>query len=292
MHLLGILLLFPWSLVFLAVTACCPMHARAQWGARSCGPVGPAEPVQGGGYQWVPFAGDPDQFDLFHNGRHVGSYHRDGRFLWYHGAGQWSPGQCPVALPAEAQAAVGQNFGVDLPRIDRKAPLTYRGNPVSQARALELIGGGEIPDNTGKRRLTVIGPDADRAPVLAALRGPLAPLVAEYVVSDYPPEHWAVAKAGFVRDGKPTIYLQEPDGRTVFRLNDATGFREALEAVRKPGPYDPSRDPDPSKPVVPLADAANLPTLLAVGGVGLVVAALVGLLLAAAHKPPESEDHS
>ncbi len=293
MHLLTILLLFPWSLV-VGLILSCPMHGRAQWGARQCGPVGlPDAAAVQGGYQWVRPAQWPDQWDLMHNGRHVGSWRiGNGDFLYWDGPGRWREGVCPVDPPpgVETAPSIGQNFGVDLPRLDRSAAPTFRGKPISQARALELIGGVELPDYSGKRRLTVIGSDADRRPVMDALRGPLAPLVAEYVVADYPPEHWAVAKAGFVTTGKPTIYLQEPNGSVVFRRDDATGIKAALEAVRKPGPYDPNKDPDPLKPS-PLLAADNLPLTAAVGVLGLLVlAAVVGSLFAAAHSA-ESEDH-
>ena len=81
------------------------------------------------------------------------------------------------------------------------------------------------------------------------LAGPLHDLAGDYVVQDYAPDHWAVAKPGFVTTGHPTIYVQEPDGRVLFRQDDLTGLHLNLEAVRKPSPdYKPDRDPDYRQP--------------------------------------------
>jgi hypothetical protein len=133
--------------------------------------------------------------------------------------------------------AVVVNFGVDEHRLNRRGPQT---------------GADALPDPT-RRRLTIIGSDADRQRANTELAGPLHPLAADYVVRDYPPDHWAVTHPGFVTSGSPTIYGQEPDGRVLFRQDDLSDLRRNLETVRKPSPdYQPDRDPDFRKtPVLP-----------------------------------------
>jgi hypothetical protein len=111
-----------------------------------------------------------------------------------------------------------------------------------------------LADDSGKLRLTVIGPEGDRRQVLDDLKGPLSDLAGQCLVQDYPPEHWAVAQAGFYTAGKPTIYVQAPDGTVLHRQDDYAdgpeGLRQAFQRVRKPDPnYRPDRDRDLRRPI-------------------------------------------
>jgi len=142
-----------------------------------------------------------------------------------------------------------ENFGI---QSDRLAPpagqaewLTVNGRPINQQQARALITTtASLPDHRQRRRLTVIGPAAARAPVLARLRGDLAALAADFVVKEYDPSDWAVARVGFKTDGQPTIYAQEPDGRVLFRLDGPEDLERNLQALRRPRPdYRPDADP-------------------------------------------------
>jgi uncharacterized protein (TIGR03000 family) len=142
------------------------------------------------------------------------------------------------------------NYGVDVERL-RKSMRPGQGDATGEEQR-PVPGDDKLPA-PNRRRLTVIGSDAERKQAREELAGPLRGAAAHYVVQDYAPEHWAVAKAGFVTTGHPTIYGQEPDGRVLFRQDDLSGLQRNLEAVRKPSPdYQPDRDPDHRKtPALP-----------------------------------------
>lgn len=127
-----------------------------------------------------------------------------------------------------------------------------------------LLGGGTasgLPDDSGLLRLTVIGPDADRARVVADIESnaALADLRASVLVTNYAPDSWAVAGLGFKTDGKPTIYIQNPGGTVIHRQDDYDGPERLAGAIRKAKAYDPSKDKDLRKddPVKPAPDPAQ-----------------------------------
>lgn len=162
-------------------------------------------------------------------------------------------------------ASDGYNFGVEFDKIDKSPKYTRNGKEVTKRQAIEAV--GKVNDDTGKLRLTVIGPDADRKAVLADIAK--APWRDSVLVQDYPPDHWTM-RVGFVTTGKPTIYVQTADGKVKHRQDDyAGGIDRLTEAVRKADPnYKPDADPDLTKnPLIP----ANLPKWLpwAAGAVGL-----------------------
>ena len=141
------------------------------------------------------------------------------------------------------------NFGVYMPK-DRpqQEVVTLNGKTISKDQAKQLMENG-LKDDSGKPHLTIIGPDEDRKKVLADLRGPLADLVKEYLVQDYPASHWTVKQVGFKTDGKPTIYVQDATGKVLHRQDDYAdgkeGLNKVLTEIRKPDPnYNPTKDPD------------------------------------------------
>lgn len=137
----------------------------------------------------------------------------------------------------EADKLVAPSGGQDL--------ITLNGLPITAAQAQALVAGpGQLPNYAGQRRLTIIGTAGDRAAVLERLRSDLAFLVADWVVKDYAPDDWAVARVGFRTEGRPTIYAQEPDGQVLFRLDGAADLEHNLRALRRPRPdYRPELDP-------------------------------------------------
>ena len=157
-------------------------------------------------------------------------------------------------LPVVEQDGV-QNFGIDRFGLNGSAErITLDGREITHSEASQILQAGSLADDSGKLRLTVIGAEADRRRVLDDLKGPLADIAAQCLVQDYPPDHWAVARTGFYTAGKPTIYVQTPDGTVLHRQDDymdgAEGLRLAFEQLRKPDPdYRPDKDPDLRRPV-------------------------------------------
>ena len=164
-----------------------------------------------------------------------------------------SPPQPQGQLPVVEQDGV-QNFGIDRSGLGGSAErITLGGREISRSEATRILQAGSLDDDSGKLRLTVIGAEADRRRVLDDLNGPLADIADQCLVQDYAPDHWAVAKAGFYTAGKPTIYVQSPDGTVLHRQDDyadgAEGFRQAFERLRKPDPnYRPDKDRDLRRP--------------------------------------------
>ena len=169
---------------------------------------------------------------------------RDGQ-EFFHRVIEFQAGQTlTITIPEERPE---QNFGVDVAQLQGASGITCNGQTITQAQAAKMLG-NSLPDTATKRRLTVIGPPEARKQVLAELAGPLRELTQEYVIKDYDPTHWAVARTGFVTTGNPTIYAQEADGTVLFRQDSPDDLRRNLEAVRKPDPnYRPERDPDHRK---------------------------------------------
>src|SRR5205085_10316836 len=108
---------------------------------------------------------------------------------------------CPCGQPAERKRNEPlSNFGVELDKLSATERYTVNGSAVPAQNARRLIAaGGAVPDDAGLPRLTIVGGDDQRkkarddleqAHALAAYRGRL-------VVQDYPPDHWAGARAGF-----------------------------------------------------------------------------------------------
>ena len=102
-----------------------------------------------------------------------------------------------------------------------------------------------IPCDGKCRRVTVIGPKEDRARVESDWKNDpsLQQLKQGFVFKSYDPDHWQVKGYGFKSDGKPTIYVQEPDGKVLDRLDGYSGPAELANSLRRCRPdYDPSKD--------------------------------------------------
>ena len=141
------------------------------------------------------------------------------------------------------------NFGVDTEKLTGTRAEQYRlnGRPVSREQAFTALEGKQLPDDAARLRLTILGTDDQRRQIRQDLAA--APELAEFkdrlVVQDYPPDHWAVAHAGFDTTGHPTLYLQQPSGKVLHRQNDYSGPTDLARALRKADPnYDPHKDPD------------------------------------------------
>jgi hypothetical protein len=135
------------------------------------------------------------------------------------------------------------NYGIDPTRRSETPRYVRNGKPCTRDEALDAV--TKVPDDAGLLRLTVIGPEAERKRVLDDLsKAPLSDLRKGVLVQDYAPDHWAV-QVGFKTDGKPTIYLQAPDGTVLHRQDSYDGPGPLAEAIRKADPnYKPASDPD------------------------------------------------
>ena len=93
-------------------------------------------------------------------------------------------------------------------------------------------------------------------------------------MQDYAPNNWAV-KDGFFTEGKPTIYLQAPNGKVLHRQDDySDGASVLATALRKADPnYSPTEDRDARKNLRIPVFSAYVPLAL------LVVVGLVILLI-------------
>jgi hypothetical protein len=159
-----------------------------------------------------------------------------------------------VVPPAEFTAQVEQdgvrNFGIMRDQLaEGPEKITCNREEITKADAKKLLETGSLTDDSGKLRLTLIGPADLRQKVLDDLRGPLAPHAKDLLVQSYPADHWSVARAGFQTSGSPTIYLQEASGKVLHRQDDYAdgpdGLKKAIESVRRPDPsYDRAQDPD------------------------------------------------
>jgi hypothetical protein len=201
-------------------------------------------------YEWRPFADEPAQVALWLDGVQVGAYHLVEDYFrpldpWTR---QWGP-RCQPPVPPPAR-----NFGLVPARIQAGEHFYLNGREVSRADAHRVLGGNDprIPDDSGRWHLTVIGAPADREPLLHDLKThpALRPWQDHLVVQGYDPEHWAVTRQGFRAGGRPTVYVQAPDGAVLHHQDDYSGGAEALaEALRRIDPnYRPDRDPDRRRP--------------------------------------------
>lgn len=235
------------------------------------------------GYEWRTRPDDPGRSYLFRDGVQVAGYDhaRDVYRTFDPTTGAWGPpaappwgarkkachchdgcpcgescpcaeqGRCEPGCPCGDRQQTEEtvtNFGVDTGKLGGKDRERYslNGRAVSREQAVGAVA-GPLADDSGKLRLTVIGGEDVRRRVREDLEK--APELAEFkdrlLVQDYAPDHWAVARAGFVTGGKPTVYLQQPDGKVLHRQDDYSGPADLAAALRRADPnYDTKKDPD------------------------------------------------
>lgn len=194
---------------------------------------------------------------------------------------------CGKDCPCAATAAKGdcdllKNPGVSTEKLGKpSAGETYQlnGKPISPKAAKRLLqpqaeAGPTLPNDAGLLRLTVIGSAAECERVNADLDA--FRLRDGLVVQDYPPDHWAVARAGFVTTGHPTVYVQAPDGKVLHYQDVYEGGEQLSEAIRKARDgYDPRKDPNLNAPLGTLGDVPPI----AWGTVGGAALLALGMLL-------------
>lgn len=195
---------------------------------------------------WHPDARHPGFFYLFRGNQQLGTWYPDSRgYRELRSDGTWSvPGDPPIPLPA----GTIMNFGLDAGRVSVESRYSLNGKPVSRGEAFAAF--GNLSDDSGKLRLTIVGDEVLRQRVLTDLanhRG-LKEWRDRLLVQDYAPDNWAVANVGFA----PGITLQPPadaSGKApvLFRLANYEGPDVLTGAIRKADPtYQPDKDPVPS----------------------------------------------
>lgn len=208
------------------------------------------------GYVWR-FTYDAGPWELVLNGQVIGSLGTDG--VYRDKAGKEI--DCPAEFVLDSQKSAANiakqrtnkpgemtNFGLDVTKLGNAPQARLRNQPISREQAMQLIEDG-IPDSN-RRRIVVIGTPAERKPVMDQIRGEFAGVVGDVIVQEYDRGDWQVKDAGFVTTGQPTIYGLEPDGKVIFRQDDAFGLQKNIEQLRKPDPnYDPRKDADGRKTV-------------------------------------------
>jgi hypothetical protein len=262
----------------------------AQWGGRSCAvaQVAYAQPIQV--LEWRTSPEIPDEAQLYRGSVQIGS--------WCFSQGYYQPiignhwgakqdkapiapppvivGQKPVVQPLvpedpEPKDEKGlPNFGVDWDKIaDHQA--TYQGRVIPCEKAMELVG-KQVPDDSKKFRLTIIGTEVEQKAALVQF----ASLEPEYkdrfntwaVAAD----HWSLkdgitGEAVFKTQGNPVLYVQAPDGKVLHRQDDPKDLPQAIrKAVKK---YDAAKDPDLRKPDLALPTNIS-PQMLILGGLAAV----------------------
>ena len=228
------------------------IFAFGPWGSAPC-PSVEAAPA----YTWVQVRGDATQIALMQGNKQLGNYHTDLReFHPLQPNGEFTPGNHPLPHPLPAEYAPAklieqtQNFGVDRSHIKNKERYIVNGMDVTSAEAFYALTEKNVPNDKDHLRLTIIGPeemrkqvrkDLDTNPELREFRN-------RYLVQDYAPDNWAV-KEGFFTAGKPTIYLQAPNGKVLHRQDDyIDGASGLATALRKADPsYSPVEDKDARK---------------------------------------------
>ncbi|HYR03018.1 MAG TPA: hypothetical protein VES58_06705, partial [Syntrophobacteria bacterium] len=143
-----------------------------------------------------------------------------------------------------ANGGIAYDYGVDQSKFGRGG---YNGIGPAAEQFIQQEAPGPAK---GPLRLTVIGPKENRREVIDDLssNSELKSLSGSFQVQEYDPGSWAVDPSlGFDVKGKPTILLQRPDGKVLYRRTDyKEGPNGIIQAIRKADPnYDPKKDPGP-----------------------------------------------
>lgn len=236
----------------------CSIAPRSSYVSFASAPA-PAAP-----YVWA-YSDDKTEAYLYRGDVQVGGYNYVDRVYRRLTPEGWSePTTPPVMIPADVRPAVGpeyspvagDNFGVDSTKIhppgNGGSTYTHKGRPISRSEARELVAADpQIPDETGKLRVTVIGVPSDRAAYVAAYNAPAAADVrARTVLWEMAPDHWTVAEYGFVAAGKPTVYVQTIDadgrgGKVLHRQDTYVVGDKSIDAIRRAiKTYDSTKDLD------------------------------------------------
>jgi hypothetical protein len=227
-------------------------------------------------YKWVPVP-NVTQYALYKGNEQIGNYDYERKlYCPFRGNSEWGePTEPPTPPPAtptpEKKVDLGtkkaempgstidengvQNFGVmpDPKHGDDPEPkYQVNGKEATKDQVIQAFE-GQATDQSTKLRLTVIGPRQARQVVLEDLKHTpnLQSVVSNFLLKDYDPSDWEVARSGFYTKGSPTIYVQAPSGKVLHRQDTYNGAEELAGVLRKANEqYKPEADPNLSKAAV------------------------------------------
>jgi hypothetical protein len=244
--------------------------------ASPCGPNGCGVASKQATFQWVRLP-DCTQYALYKDGVQQGNYDYEAKvYRPFSPPDKWGEVTQPPATPPETPAAGKEpenkvrvnevpgmtvdedgkpNFGVmPDPKEDRERVTHYEmnGKPATRDEVMQAFE-DRATDQSGKLRLTVIGPRQARQAVLEDLEKTpdLQGVVKDFLLKDYDPNDWEVARSGFYTKGSPTIYVQAPSGKVLHRQDSYEGPADLASVLRKANDqYKAEADPNLSKATV------------------------------------------
>lgn len=230
--------------IFLAACMCAPScECVGQCGPNGCA-VAVSEPMQ-----WRRIDGDANRWYLFRGQVQIGGFDPAKSIYRSYDAASDTWGE------AQSKPPIATPDGVDCSKLTGRSRIEMNGVAAAW---------GDIPDDSGKPRVTIIGGATDRKKVETDLKqNGLADKVSIWSVE---PSHWSLRDSDggpprFKTDGAPTVYVQDASGKVLHRQDDWTG--DGVGAIRKAVKgYDAGADPDLRKTTVPVPGGASPAALL------------------------------
>ncbi len=185
---------------------------------------------------WRYNAGDSTTAYLFDKGKQIGGYSYSGGYWrdYDYKANTWGEkvfcaredvpkyiGKRPAPVTGLDWDKIGNRSKVELHSKDGTTKEISREEAIERMRPTEA-GKDDIPDDSKKFRLTIIGTPAERKPVMDAW-AQVEPAIRDRVVTwCVAPDHHSLKESDsgqlrFKNDGKPTIHLTAPDGQSLHR---------------------------------------------------------------------------
>lgn len=158
--------------------------------------------------------------------------------------------ESPEANEVQNTEETWKTGGVDWNKIEPHK-VTFNGRPITCDQALHRIE-KQVPKDGNNLRVTAIGSPTETTRFRTWWAGTAQELRDVCTLWTCGADHWSLKdlstdKTVFHTGGRPTWYIQRPDGFVLHR-SDSFDEQDATEAVRKAVKgYDPSKDPDLSK---------------------------------------------
>lgn len=271
-------------LVLIALPDCTP----AAWGTGNCPPVGgsalrapmsklPAE-TPARRYVWKD-SGDGDRYRLYDHNLEAATYRfSTDEFRWANGKLDTPPWGARSKPEAKVEVP---NYGLITSELRTSGEhYEVNGQQVTRQQAQAAIG-GPIPDDTGRKRISVIGgTEAERKRVTDDLASnpALSAWKDQTIVQSFAADAWQV-RPGFVTTGHPSIYFQDAAGKVLMRADNYEGPEQLAGALRRSDPlYRPDLDPNGKPKPAPAPAVPGLPELPPWAWLGILGAGVVLLL--------------
>lgn len=257
-------------------------------------------------YRWVAVPGNDDQEALLEHGKQIGCWSKSGAYYRALNAdGSWGPKAYrtpdgywsrPVVGVKSAPAhpkkkmedlvnaeSTKPNFGMNYKPAGPKYTLCEGGKhkDIDRRAAMSLVdntpSASDIPDDSKKFRLVFVGKKEDRTRALSDCEKLSEHIKSKVILHAYDPDSPIAKQMALVNDGKPTVYLQAPDGQILGRNLDGTWDTSRVEAIEETVKnYDPAKDADlrlrPKVIPNPIPDVSQIPGWVwGLAGGGLVL---------------------